>query len=169
MRNIEQEILEILKAQGSMPKKELIDRVYQNTGLYKYRINNCWLSLKHAKKVGFVKGRVGIVTIVPENNKVEQKFPVCGAQFPPDHAMTKECFEKLYAQFDGEFFDFLRIDGNNASAYFMIKQEVYERWEIDGRLSNFEMYIREILNDMDMEHENGMYEFDGTKFLFIYA
>lgn len=102
-----------------------------------------------------------------QDGKPEQ-FPICGLQFPGEASIIKEGFDQMYAHFSGYFFDMMRVDGKNTGAYFLFDSEIYEIWENQGLLWEFQDFIQKIVDDVKREHEDNIYEFHGVKVWFAY-
>lgn len=102
-----------------------------------------------------------------QDGKTEQ-FSICGLQFPGEASIIKEGFDQMYAHFSGYFFDMMRVDGKSTGAYFLFDSEIYEIWERQGLLWEFQDFIQEIVDDVKREHEDNIYEFYGVKVWFVY-
>lgn len=91
-------------------------------------------------------------------DSVKKPFPVAGLQFCPDDYMTAAGLNKLMKLLDSSEFECLQIDGNgNTTSYFLISSKLYDKLEADD-INELEMFIREILDDVDKEKPDGQYD-----------
>lgn len=97
----------------------------------------------------------------------ESKFQIIGIQFPGENGIDKTSLIDLIDHCSGCYIDTLRIDGENSSAIFVFDSDVYDDW-LGFRLEAFIDYIRDILDDVNKESPNSLYEFGGIKFKLSY-
>ncbi len=91
------------------------------------------------------------------------EFHVCGLQFPGEEGITASRVMDLFEMTKGYYYDLVRIDGQNSSAYVVMDSSLYLAWENDGIYSKFIRFVREILDDVEKETANGIYDFCGYK------
>lgn len=99
--------------------------------------------------------------------KTQDKFQIIGVQFPGENGIDKTSLIDLIDHCSGCYIDTLRIDGENSSAIFVFDLDVYNDWLV-FRLEAFIDYIRDILDDVNKESPNSLYEFGGIKFKLSY-
>lgn len=105
---------------------------------------------------------------VPDDIK-QEKYKISGVQFPGEDGITTENMQYIMAMNSGYYFDFMRIDGENSSAMFCIDSDTYMRLEEKNLIKEFESFIKNILDDVNNETINGVYEFMEIKLKLEYA
>jgi chemotaxis protein CheY-P-specific phosphatase CheC len=99
---------------------------------------------------------------------MNNKYKIVGLQFPGEESVTKDGIWEMMDHVSGYYLDFIRIDGNSSSAYFLIDSDVYQELEEKMLLNNFKDMIKIILNDTEAEAKDGIYEFNGDFIWFQY-
>ena len=88
---------------------------------------------------------------------LKKKFPIVGLQFNPEDYMTSDGLMRLLKLLDTDEFEIVQIDGTaNTSSYFLISSEIYATLEVQD-LTEFESFVREILDDINKENPDGQY------------
>ena len=88
---------------------------------------------------------------------LQKKFPIVGLQFNPEYYMTSDGLMRLLKLLDTDEFEIVQVDGTaNTSSYFLFSSEVYEDLEVKD-LTEFETFIREILDDINKENPDDQY------------
>lgn len=96
-------------------------------------------------------------------DSTKKTFPVVGLQFCQEDYMTAAGLNKLMNLLDSSEFECLQIDGNgNTTSYFLISSKLYDKLEADD-INELEMFIREILDDVDKETPDGQYDWHGYR------
>lgn len=97
-----------------------------------------------------------------------ETFSVAGLQFCPEDYMTAAGLKKLMELLDSGEFEILQIDGNgNTTSYFLISAKLYDELEADG-INELEVFITDILDDVDKETPDGQYDWRGHRIFLGY-
>lgn len=101
-------------------------------------------------------------------NNTKTHFQVAGLQFCPEDYMTTAGLNKLMNLLDSSEFECLQIDGNgNTTSYFLISSKLYDKLEADD-INELELFIREILDDVNKETPDGRYDWHGHRIFLGY-
>lgn len=63
----------------------------------------------------------------------------------------------------GYYYDLIRIDGRDLSAYFVMDSKLYLAWEKEQIISKFTGFIKGILKDEKKKSPDDFYDFYGYK------
>lgn len=91
------------------------------------------------------------------------KFHVCGLQFPGEEGITASRVMDLFDMTKGYYYDLIRIEGQNSAAYVVMDSNLYVTWENDGLYERFIRFVKEILDDVEKETGDGIYDFCGYR------
>lgn len=88
---------------------------------------------------------------------------VCGLQFPREKGITVNRIMDLFEMTKGYYYDLIRIDGRDLSAYFVMDSKLYLAWEKEQIISKFTGFIKGILKDEKKKSPDDFYDFYGYK------
>lgn len=103
--------------------------------------------------------------VYSENGKKEEKLcEIIGIQFPLEEGNQSKDIIQAMSKMNCDGYDFHRIDGESSSAYFVFNSDVDARFQERGIFPDFNAFVKDILNDVNLESESGYYQFEGYKF-----
>lgn len=88
-----------------------------------------------------------------------KKYPIAGVQFPLDGGISGSGVMTIMSKIDTDEYDFIRVDAEFSSAYFVLESDLYERFESDNLFAEFKKCVSTILNDVSLETVNNEYKF----------
>lgn len=98
-----------------------------------------------------------------------KQYRIVAMQYEPEHWTPKVALEQMEELLDDSvnYVMITTATGNNSEALILMDENAFE--DSEETLERFRKYIREILDDIELEHENCEYEFEGVKFYLGYA
>lgn len=88
---------------------------------------------------------------------------VCGLRFPRERGITLNRIMDLFEMTEGHYYDLIRIDGRDLSAYFVMDSKLYLAWEKEQIFSRFTGFVKGILKDENKKAPDDIYDFYGSK------
>lgn len=96
------------------------------------------------------------VEINLDNMEKRKTYPIVGLQYSPDDYLTKAGMLRLMSMLNSDKFVTWDIDGNNATATFLIAEDVADEMSVLD-MDEFGKYVESILNDINKETKTGEY------------
>lgn len=94
-----------------------------------------------------------------DNMMTCKKYPIAGVQFPLECGVSGSGVMTIMSKIDTAEYDFIRVDAECSSAYFVFEPDLYEKFESDNLFDEFKKCASTILNDVDTETTDNEYKF----------